>query len=95
MRRHIVTFEIEIKRLRTQLDQIDEQIFNLLEKRFLITDEVGKLKKQYNQPIDQMDREIQIKKNLESKLEGYVHLNEIMRLYDLIFDMSKKSQKNV
>ncbi len=88
-------FEIEIEELRNQLDHIDGQIFKLLEKRFEITDEVGRLKKTYDQPIDQISREIQIKQNLKSKLEGYKHLDEILNLYELIFDMSKKSQKNV
>ena len=88
-------FEIEIEELRNQLDHIDGQIFKLLEKRFEITDEVGRLKKTYEQPIDQISRETQIKENLKNKLEGYKHLDEILNLYELIFDMSKKSQKNV
>ncbi|MBF4694360.1 chorismate mutase [Fusibacter ferrireducens] len=88
-------FEIELEALRDQLDRIDEQICVLLEQRFEITDEVGRLKKSYDQPIDQLSREAQIKQNLTDKLEGYKHLNEILNLYELLFDMSKKSQKNV
>ncbi|GAU77129.1 chorismate mutase [Fusibacter sp. 3D3] len=88
-------FEMEIEALRNQLDNIDGQMVMLLEKRFEITDEIGRLKKTYAQPIDQISREIQIKQNLMDKLEGYRHLNEILNIYELLFDMSKKSQKNV
>lgn len=88
-------FEIELEALRNQLDHIDEQMCMLLEKRFEITDEIGRLKKTYDQPVDQISRETQIKENLAHKLEDYKHLNEILKLYELLFDMSKKSQKNV
>lgn len=88
-------FEIELEELRNQLDHIDGQMCSLLEKRFEITDEIGRLKKTYDQPVNQTSRETQIKQNLTYKLEGYKHLNEILNLYELLFEMSKKSQKNV
>jgi len=90
-----MSFEKSLNGFRSELDQIDETLFDLLEKRFIITDEIGKLKKQYNQPIDQLDRESQIKKKLKDKLQGFSHVNEILDLYDLVFELSKKSQKNV
>lgn len=90
-----MSFEKSLNSYRAELDSLDETIFELLEKRFAITDEIGRLKKQYDQPIDQLDRESEIKKKLKDKLQGFSHVNEILGLYDRLFELSKKSQKKV
>ena len=81
----------KLEELRKEIDLIDQQIAELYNKRLSICENIGKVKKQYNLPILNIDREQEvIDKNLqyvdEKHREGY------KKVIQLIMDESKKVQ---
>lgn len=76
-------FMDNLESLREKIDKIDKEIFDLIEKRIKIVEEVAIYKKKNNIPIFQKEREEQIFSNLrkiaeERKLE-YEFLERIMK----------------
>ena len=84
----------DIHDLRKDIDIIDEKIFDLLVKRFSISDEIGKLKLLKRVDIDDPSREKQIIDRIDSKMRGRITRNEIIAILGPIFSVSKKKQKN-
>lgn len=74
-----------LKEYRSEIDAIDTIISAMLEKRFSITDKVGKLKKELSLPIFDRSREDEIiaKQKTEENKE----------IFNLILDLSKKRMK--
>lgn len=102
---HMHEYEVNIKMIREALDQIDDEIVRLLLNRFMLTDEVGKLKAKYNMPIFDQKRE----KNLLDKVDAtvlnileYKTVDEkeslqksIRDIYEVILSCSKTSQGRI
>ena len=84
----------DIHDLRKDIDIIDEKIFDLLVKRFSISDRIGKLKLLKRVDIDDPSREKQIIDRIDSKMRGRITSSEIIAILDPIFSVSKKKQKN-
>tara|TARA_B100001123_G_C14784415_1_gene817893 strand:+ start:360 stop:632 length:273 start_codon:yes stop_codon:yes gene_type:complete len=84
----------DIHDLRKNIDIIDEKIFDLLVKRFSISDRIGKLKLLKRVDIDDPGREKQIIDRIDSKIRGRITRNEIIAILGPIFSVSKKKQKN-
>ena len=84
----------DIHDLRKDIDIIDEKIFDLLVKRFSISDVIGKLKLLKRVDIDDPGREKQIIDRIDSKMRGRITRNEIIAILGPIFSVSKKKQKN-
>tara|TARA_B100001175_G_C19500580_1_gene637845 strand:+ start:1377 stop:1649 length:273 start_codon:yes stop_codon:yes gene_type:complete len=83
-----------IRDLRNKIDQIDKNIFDLLDKRFSICKEIGKLKLLNKVNIDDPDRENQIIDTINSIMDGRVTKDEIKEVFEPIFNISKKKQKS-
>ncbi len=49
-------FEVEMEKLRGKIDVLDYQLLDILKQRFLITNEIGNIKKKHNVAILQLDR---------------------------------------
>jgi len=84
----------DIANLRRDIDLIDGKIFELLEKRFLITDEIGKFKLLHNIDIDDVNREEQIIERINSKMHEKFNRDEIITILKSIFSVSKNRQKD-
>tara|TARA_Y100001970_G_scaffold81884_1_gene103700 strand:+ start:1750 stop:2022 length:273 start_codon:yes stop_codon:yes gene_type:complete len=84
----------DIANLRRDIDLIDGKIFELLEKRFLITDEIGKFKLLHNIDIDDFNREEQIIERINSKMHEKFNRDEIITILKSIFSVSKNRQKD-
>ncbi len=84
----------DIHDLRKDIDIIDEKIFDLLVKRFSISDGIGKLKLLKRVDIDDPGREKQIIDRIDSKMRGRITRSEIIAILGPIFSVSKKKQKN-
>ena len=84
----------DIHNLRKDIDIIDDKIFDLLVKRFSISDGIGKLKLLKRVDIDDPGREKQIIDRIDSKMRGRITRNEIIAILGPIFSVSKKKQKN-
>ena len=83
-----------IRDLRNKIDQIDKNIFDLLDKRFSICKEIGQLKYLSNINIDDPHREDQIIDTINSIMDGRVTRGEIEEIFEPIFLISKKKQKS-
>ncbi len=81
---------MDIEYLRKEIDLIDDELINLLDKRFEKTDQIGVLKQKTNKTILDNKRELEIIKKIKdsSKNEEVITL-----IYNFIMDESKKRQK--
>ena len=77
---------------RNQIDNIDSEIIQLLEKRNIVCKKIGQCKKNMNNSIENKDREFDILINLSEKINNISNA-ELIKIYREIFVMSKRIQK--
>ena len=77
--------------LRNEIDQLDNKIMELLDKRFEITKQVGLLKKESNTKILDAKRETIIL----DKTTKYSHYPQISSVYQYIMSLSKDKQRDL
>ena len=82
-----------IKELRNRIDKIDDQIFDLILKRFDYVEKIGNIKKEINMPVDDKAREEIIIKRLSEKLSTKINYKEIKKIIDPIISISKDIQR--
>lgn len=63
----MTTFDENLQQCRTEIDQIDQQLVDLLAKRRLVTSRVGELKSQVGMPIFAPQREIELLAKLRNQ----------------------------
>ncbi len=85
--------ENKLNDLRKQIDEIDESILKLLEKRMKITDSVGEYKRAHNVAILQKGREDEIIRRLSELAVHPVLSQTIASIYKPIMDAAKRSMK--
>jgi len=84
----------ELEQLRDEINNIDEQIVNLLNKRFDLVYKVGEYKKKSRLPVlNIMVENEKIKKIQEIKGLNYYH--EICELFQIIFRYSRDIQEEI
>lgn len=86
----------ELKKLRKQIDSIDDQIVDLLSKRMEVVEKVGKIKKEHQvPPLDtkRLKEVLNTKKN-KAKIVG-VSEKFVEKLFKVIHDHSVKLQKKL
>ena len=80
-----------IDNLRTEIDDLDNKVIKLLERRFEITQTIGTIKKQQSLSIENLNREDEILKKIpQSK---YHHSLET--IFRTLFIESKKHQESL
>ena len=82
-----------IKELRSSIDKVDDQIFDLILKRFDYVEKIGNIKKEMNIPVDDKAREEIIIKRLSEKLSTKINYKEIKKIIDPIISISKDIQR--
>lgn len=82
---------MSLERYRIQIDKIDDDIINNLEKRLIISKMIGKLKKKNNVEINHSDRESEIIDRLCKKKTKLKNV-DIEKFYKLLFNISKSVQ---
>ena len=75
--------------LRTKIDECDEQIIELIRRRFELVREIGRYKTNHNLPVLDTKREESILK----KASKYSHSPEIDGIYRTIMEKSKSLQR--
>lgn len=80
---------VEINLHRKDIDIIDDQIMDLLDKRFTLSGKIGTLKNQVKKQVLDANREQKI---LEKTLK-YSHSPEIGEVYKYIMEVSKNLQR--
>tara|TARA_Y100000588_G_C14137834_1_gene874648 strand:+ start:921 stop:1193 length:273 start_codon:yes stop_codon:yes gene_type:complete len=82
-----------IKELRNSIDKVDDQIFDLILKRFDYVEKIGKIKKEMNMPVDDKAREEIIIERLSEKLSTKINYKEIKKIIGPIISISKDIQR--
>lgn len=83
----------ELKKLRDQIKNLDEEMVKLLEKRFNLSLKIGEFKKENNLPILDKDREKELSLINLSKLENKDFSESYLNIFKTILEESKKLQK--
>ena len=82
-----------IKDLRNSIDKVDDQIFDLILKRFDYVEKIGNIKKEMNMPVDDKAREEIIIERLSEKLSTKINYKEIKKIISPIISISKDIQR--
>ena len=86
----------DLKKLREEIDKIDDEILSQLSKRKSIVKEIAKIKKALGKPIFDGKREQQLIEKLKLKSnEKGMDKNFIGSLYKIILKNSKKWQEKI
>lgn len=80
-----------IENLRSEIDQIDDEIVRLLHHRLVLASQIGKIKSQIQQEIKDPQREEAIIQRLESK--GLLSKKQIQLIYQNIFLLTQQIQE--
>ena len=81
------------KELRNSIDEVDDQIFDLILKRFDYVEKIGNIKKEMNMPVDDKAREEIIIERLSEKLSTKINYKEIKKIIGPIISISKDIQR--
>lgn len=76
---------------RQQINNIDEQLFKLLETRFATVKKVGEYKKRHGLPVRNADREAELVRRMASR--SHLEQSFIDELYQQIFNYSYKLEE--
>ena len=82
-----------IKELRNSIDKVDDQIFDLILKRFDYVKKIGNIKKAMNMSVDDKAREKIIIERLSEKLSTKINYKEIKKIIGPIISISKDIQR--
>lgn len=83
----------ELKKLRNEIDAIDDEILKLLNRRMEVVQKVGELKNKNNAPIYRPEREIEILNRLKEKNEGPLNDKAIEAIFLEIFAVSRNLER--
>ena len=83
----------EMDALREEINNLDQELLELLEERFLLCEQIGEIKKENNLPIEDKKREAQI---IQTKVNSTSLDREFVKnLYALILAESKRIQQGL
>ena len=86
--------KLNLNEIRDSISEVDEEIVQLLEKRFNLTLKVGKYKKNNNIPIFDDEREKIVIEKCMDMLEDSKYQNYLQKIYEEIMNTCKDIQKN-
>jgi len=89
--------EMLLSKLRLSIDKIDLQLIELLGYRFSFIRQIANIKKHHDLPIEDPERNMQIKKNVELmvRLHNLPVEPEIKRIFNTIINASIDYQKSL
>ena len=82
-----------INKLRSKIDELDDQIFSLIVKRLKQTQKIGKIKEEAELPIGDSSRENNIINRLHGELEKDLSREQIKKILEPIILISKDLQR--
>jgi monofunctional chorismate mutase len=82
-----------INKLRSKIDELDDQIFSLIVKRLKQTQQIGKIKDEAKLPIGDSTRENNIINRLHKELEKDLSREQIKKILEPIILISKDLQR--
>lgn len=79
--------------LRNEIDEIDEELIKMLEKRFDIVRKIKKCKMTQNINLEDLEREKHILSRIALIVEDTSFIDNLESIYGVIFSESKKIQR--
>lgn len=86
---------MDIDHWRQQIDELDEKILKLLNKRAQCALEIGKIKKAGHIPVHDPEREKNIMKKLRETNPGPLTHDGVQRVFERIIDESRRLEKEL
>jgi monofunctional chorismate mutase len=83
----------KLEQVRKTIDEIDDQIMDLILKRIDLVRKIGEIKESFNQEVADPGREAQIIGRLKTRVANQLSVEQIRQVFDPIFTLSKKVQK--
>lgn len=83
---------MDLKELRKQINEIDDEILSLYLKRMDISKQIGQYKKEHNLPIYDSKREEELINNLLNKIDNNELKENYKKIIQLILIESKNQQ---
>ena len=84
-----------MKNLQNEIDKLDLEIVQLLEKRFDVVKEIAKFKIKNNIPVYDPERETQVLEKSLNNLENKEYFDEIEKIFKQIMASSKTYQNQI
>ena len=88
-----MTLDNRIKDFREKIDRLDDQLIDIIVERLSLTLDIGEIKEEINLNITDNNREQEIINRMTQRLKGRLNPKEIEKIFNLIFQISKKLQK--
>lgn len=85
--------KMSLEELRNLIDEIDDSVIQLLEKRLTLVDAIKEEKRLMNMAIEDVSREGLILNRVNERIQNHRHADAVASIYKAIFDESKKLQK--
>jgi len=85
----------KLKPLREQIDAIDAQILDLLNRRARVAQEVGHVKAETNAPVFRPEREAQVLRSVAQKNPGPLDSRDVQSIFREIMSMCRALEKRV
>lgn len=84
-----------LEKQRREIDQLDQELVALFEKRMAVVTEIGKIKKAQGLPIFDETREDAVIQRAKERLENPVYTPYIEEFFKDLMTTTKKFQKNI
>lgn len=81
-----------LEQIREEIDQIDQELVRLLEKRYICVDEVVRIKKEHDLPVLDNNREKLVLKKISNQVKDDKYQESIVKTFQDIMNTSKKYQ---
>ncbi|MFQ5691546.1 MAG: chorismate mutase [Nitrospinota bacterium] len=86
---------MEIGEFRRQIDELDDQILELLNRRASLALRIGEAKRKSGQPIRVPDRESQVLERLSSRQTGPLSAEAVVRIFSRIIEESRGLEEGI
>ena len=84
-----------LNELRAELDDINAELADLLERRFDVTDEIGALKRDNSAPVRDRARELAILERVTAQLADKDKAEDVGAVFEAVFAASRRRQERI
>ena len=82
-----------LAKFRDEIDAIDRQLLETLNRRTRVVEEIGRVKQQVNLPIYEPKREDDVYRNVRANNKGPLDSDALQRIFERIIDEMRSLQK--
>lgn len=86
---------MSIEDWRTQIDEIDRKLVQLMNDRSRCVIEIAKIKKQHSMKVVDLEREKRVFKNIESASTGPLEAESLRRIFEGLIEEMRRAERHV